>query len=156
VYPIHEQLYQAWRSILNVQITTTEEYPHLRPASQRRGFVHETIKVSCWLSFGGTAAVALYHCRRPGPTRHARSHKQTLTNTKPEPIMEAAATTGERHWRVDRCGDFQSFLACASYPNGFDRPARRIGRDNVGKQKGRISPPSRITTIKQCCAHATE
>lgn len=29
-----------------MQITTTEEYPHLRPATQRRGFVHETIKVS--------------------------------------------------------------------------------------------------------------
>ena len=46
VYPIHAQLYEVWRSILNVQVTTTEEYPHLRPANQRRGFVHKTIKVS--------------------------------------------------------------------------------------------------------------
>lgn len=46
VYPIHQQLYEAWRSTLNVQVTSTEEYPHLRPANRRRGFVHETIKVS--------------------------------------------------------------------------------------------------------------
>lgn len=46
MYPIHEQLYEAWTKTLNVQVTSTEEYPHLRPANGRRGFVHKTIKVS--------------------------------------------------------------------------------------------------------------
>lgn len=46
VYPIHEQLYEAWKEVLNVQVTSTEEYPHLKPANQRRAFVHKTIKVS--------------------------------------------------------------------------------------------------------------
>lgn len=46
MYPIHEQLYQVWRQLLNVQVTSTEEYPHLRPVSGRRGFVHKAIKVS--------------------------------------------------------------------------------------------------------------
>lgn len=47
VYPIHGQLYDAWRNVLNVQVTSTEEYPSLRPASGRRAFVHKAIKVSC-------------------------------------------------------------------------------------------------------------
>lgn len=46
MYPIHEQLYDAWKRVLNVQVTSTEEYPHLRPASARRAFVHKNIKVS--------------------------------------------------------------------------------------------------------------
>lgn len=46
VYPVHQQLYEAWHKVLNVQVTSTEEYPHLRPASERKGFVHKAIKVS--------------------------------------------------------------------------------------------------------------
>jgi heparan sulfate N-deacetylase/N-sulfotransferase NDST2 len=64
VYPVHEQLYEAWRKvwdiqvtekrvsnserflyILSMQVTSTEEYPHLRPARLRRGFEHEGIRV---------------------------------------------------------------------------------------------------------------
>lgn len=46
VYPIHGPLYEAWRQVLNVRVTSTEEYPHLRPASSRRAFVHDGIEVS--------------------------------------------------------------------------------------------------------------
>lgn len=46
MYPVHEQLYSAWRNVLNVQVTSTEEYPHLRPAWSRRAFVQQAIKVS--------------------------------------------------------------------------------------------------------------
>lgn len=45
VYPVHEPLYDAWRSVLGVRVTSTEEYPHLRPAYQRRGFRHKDVLV---------------------------------------------------------------------------------------------------------------
>ncbi|MFH4977471.1 hypothetical protein AB6A40_004180 [Gnathostoma spinigerum] len=45
VYPAHEALYKAWKSVWNIKVTSTEEYPHLRPSWARRGFVHMNISV---------------------------------------------------------------------------------------------------------------
>ncbi|XP_017468992.1 PREDICTED: bifunctional heparan sulfate N-deacetylase/N-sulfotransferase [Rhagoletis zephyria] len=45
VYPAHEILYVAWKKVWNVKVTSTEEYPHLRPARLRRGFIHRNIMV---------------------------------------------------------------------------------------------------------------
>uniref|UniRef100_A0A8C9W6S5 [heparan sulfate]-glucosamine N-sulfotransferase n=1 Tax=Scleropages formosus TaxID=113540 RepID=A0A8C9W6S5_SCLFO len=45
VYPVHSQLYEAWRTVWDIQVTSTEEYPHLRPARYRRGFIHAGIQV---------------------------------------------------------------------------------------------------------------
>lgn len=45
VYPVHNQLYEAWKSVWGIKVTSTEEYPHLRPARYRRGFMHNGIKV---------------------------------------------------------------------------------------------------------------
>ena len=45
VYPVHEQLYDAWKRVWDIEVTSTEEYPHLRPARLRRGFVHRGMKV---------------------------------------------------------------------------------------------------------------
>ncbi|XP_034480596.1 bifunctional heparan sulfate N-deacetylase/N-sulfotransferase [Drosophila innubila] len=45
VYPAHELLYHAWKRVWNVKVTSTEEYPHLRPARLRRGFIHRNIMV---------------------------------------------------------------------------------------------------------------
>uniref|UniRef100_A0AAY4CCR5 [heparan sulfate]-glucosamine N-sulfotransferase n=1 Tax=Denticeps clupeoides TaxID=299321 RepID=A0AAY4CCR5_9TELE len=45
VYPIHSQLYEAWKAVWGIMVTSTEEYPHLRPARHRRGFIHSGIKV---------------------------------------------------------------------------------------------------------------
>ncbi|KAI1887086.1 hypothetical protein AGOR_G00202500 [Albula goreensis] len=45
VYPIHSQLYEAWKSVWGIKVTSTEEYPHLRPARYRRGFIHNGIQV---------------------------------------------------------------------------------------------------------------
>ncbi|CAG9538717.1 unnamed protein product [Cercopithifilaria johnstoni] len=45
VYPVHEALYNSWQLIWNITVTSTEEYPHFRPASARRGFVHRNISV---------------------------------------------------------------------------------------------------------------
>uniref|UniRef100_A0AAR2LXC2 Bifunctional heparan sulfate N-deacetylase/N-sulfotransferase 1 n=1 Tax=Pygocentrus nattereri TaxID=42514 RepID=A0AAR2LXC2_PYGNA len=45
VYPVHEQLYDAWKKVWGIKVTSTEEYPHLKPARYRRGFVHSGISV---------------------------------------------------------------------------------------------------------------
>ncbi|XP_046391931.1 bifunctional heparan sulfate N-deacetylase/N-sulfotransferase isoform X2 [Ischnura elegans] len=45
VYPVHEPLYEAWKRVWGVRATSTEEYPHLRPARLRRGFIHRNIMV---------------------------------------------------------------------------------------------------------------
>lgn len=51
IYPVHEALYSAWNSVWNIVVTSTEEYPHFRPASARRGFMHGNISVNfCLLS----------------------------------------------------------------------------------------------------------
>ncbi|XP_053768079.1 bifunctional heparan sulfate N-deacetylase/N-sulfotransferase 4 [Desmodus rotundus] len=45
VYPVHMQLYAAWKKVWGIQVTSTEEYPHLKPARHRRGFIHNSIMV---------------------------------------------------------------------------------------------------------------
>uniref|UniRef100_A0A7N4NT86 Bifunctional heparan sulfate N-deacetylase/N-sulfotransferase 1 n=1 Tax=Sarcophilus harrisii TaxID=9305 RepID=A0A7N4NT86_SARHA len=45
VYPVHMQLYEAWKQVWDIQVTSTEEYPHLKPARYRRGFIHNGIMV---------------------------------------------------------------------------------------------------------------
>eukprot|EP00118_Oscarella_pearsei_P006996 m.32910 g.32910 ORF g.32910 m.32910 type:complete len:843 (+) comp31727_c0_seq4:87-2615(+) len=45
VYPVHPLLYESWKSVWHVDVTSTEEYPHLRPAHKRRGFIYQDIKV---------------------------------------------------------------------------------------------------------------
>lgn len=76
VYPVHLPLYAAWRKVWGVQVTSTEEYPHLKPARHRKGFVHDSIMVSggaraagaCGGSAGGTAGPCTGR-RVPGPWR---------------------------------------------------------------------------------------
>ena len=45
VYPVHDPLYDAWRRVWGVRVTSTEEYPHLRPDRRRRGFIHRGVMV---------------------------------------------------------------------------------------------------------------
>ncbi|XP_060032949.1 bifunctional heparan sulfate N-deacetylase/N-sulfotransferase 4 isoform X2 [Erinaceus europaeus] len=45
VYPVHMQLYAAWKKVWSIQVTSTEEYPHLKPARYRKGFIHNSIMV---------------------------------------------------------------------------------------------------------------
>uniref|UniRef100_K7FKF2 Bifunctional heparan sulfate N-deacetylase/N-sulfotransferase 1 n=1 Tax=Pelodiscus sinensis TaxID=13735 RepID=K7FKF2_PELSI len=44
VYPVHVQLYEAWKQVWAIRVTSTEEYPHLKPARYRRGFIHNGIR----------------------------------------------------------------------------------------------------------------
>uniref|UniRef100_A0A671K2S5 [heparan sulfate]-glucosamine N-sulfotransferase n=1 Tax=Sinocyclocheilus anshuiensis TaxID=1608454 RepID=A0A671K2S5_9TELE len=45
VYPVHIQLYEAWKKAWGIRVTSTEEYPHLKPARHRKGFIHNDIRV---------------------------------------------------------------------------------------------------------------
>ncbi|XP_033123011.1 bifunctional heparan sulfate N-deacetylase/N-sulfotransferase 4-like [Anneissia japonica] len=45
VYPVHNPLYEIWKKVWDIQVTSTEEYPHLYPARRRKGFIHKNIKV---------------------------------------------------------------------------------------------------------------
>ncbi|XP_037073073.1 LOW QUALITY PROTEIN: bifunctional heparan sulfate N-deacetylase/N-sulfotransferase 2-like [Pollicipes pollicipes] len=45
VYPVNNRLYDAWREVWDIRQTSTEEYPHLYPAVQRRGFVYKGVRV---------------------------------------------------------------------------------------------------------------
>ena len=40
IYPVDERLYAYWSDLWLIRATSTDLYPHLRPYSQRRGFVH--------------------------------------------------------------------------------------------------------------------
>ncbi|VDO99834.1 unnamed protein product [Soboliphyme baturini] len=45
IYPVHDPLYKAWKKVWGIKVTSTEEYPHFRPTSLRRGFIYSDIKV---------------------------------------------------------------------------------------------------------------
>ncbi|XP_065174675.1 bifunctional heparan sulfate N-deacetylase/N-sulfotransferase 3-like isoform X1 [Sycon ciliatum] len=45
VYPVDPRLFRVWRKTWNIGVTVTEEYPHLKPASKRRGFIYQGTKV---------------------------------------------------------------------------------------------------------------
>ncbi|KAB7498341.1 Bifunctional heparan sulfate N-deacetylase/N-sulfotransferase [Armadillidium nasatum] len=45
VYPVHEALYEAWKEVWKIRVTSSEEYPHLRPSRLRRGFIHRNIMI---------------------------------------------------------------------------------------------------------------
>lgn len=93
VYPVHSQLYEAWKSVWSIKVTSTEEYPHLRPARYRRGFVHNGIKV-CWLWLSVSPLVisliwvqpSLMWCSRCCPDRPVGS---SLTPSSTMSIQEA-------------------------------------------------------------------
>ncbi|XP_064005930.1 bifunctional heparan sulfate N-deacetylase/N-sulfotransferase 4 isoform X2 [Pogoniulus pusillus] len=50
VYPVHIQLYEAWKKVWHIRVTSTEEYPHLKPARYRRGFIHNGIMISIFMT----------------------------------------------------------------------------------------------------------
>uniref|UniRef100_A0A0K2UYH4 [heparan sulfate]-glucosamine N-sulfotransferase n=1 Tax=Lepeophtheirus salmonis TaxID=72036 RepID=A0A0K2UYH4_LEPSM len=45
VYPVHKPLYDAWKNVWGIVVTSTEEYPHLKPSRLRRGFTHDKLKI---------------------------------------------------------------------------------------------------------------
>lgn len=44
-YPVYQPLVDCWRDVWNVTITSSEEYPHLRPAYARQGFIYDGLRV---------------------------------------------------------------------------------------------------------------
>lgn len=75
VYPVHLPLYAAWRKVWGVQVTSTEEYPHLKPARHRKGFVHDSIMVSTGRRGARRVALPAPRMGRPvtGPRRRSSS-----------------------------------------------------------------------------------
>uniref|UniRef100_A0A915NU03 [heparan sulfate]-glucosamine N-sulfotransferase n=1 Tax=Meloidogyne floridensis TaxID=298350 RepID=A0A915NU03_9BILA len=45
VYPVYQPLFDGWKRMWNISVTSTEEYPHYSPSSQRRGFIYGNISV---------------------------------------------------------------------------------------------------------------
>jgi heparan sulfate N-deacetylase/N-sulfotransferase NDST2 len=45
IYPVYNDLYDAWRNIWQIKVTSTEEYPHLRPYYKKKGFIYKDIMV---------------------------------------------------------------------------------------------------------------
>ncbi|XP_052770676.1 bifunctional heparan sulfate N-deacetylase/N-sulfotransferase-like [Mya arenaria] len=45
VFPVHDPVYTAWKTVWDIKVTSTEEYPRLHPAWGRKGFVHRGIMV---------------------------------------------------------------------------------------------------------------
>ena len=42
---VHEPLYHAWKKVWGIKVTSTEEYPHQKPAFRRKGFIYKDIYV---------------------------------------------------------------------------------------------------------------
>ena len=45
IYPVNNLFYNLWSDIWMIKATSTEGYPHLKPASLRKGFIHKNIMV---------------------------------------------------------------------------------------------------------------
>ncbi|CAG6018258.1 unnamed protein product [Menidia menidia] len=76
VYPVHSQLYEAWKSVWGIRVTSTEEYPHLRPARYRRGFIHNGIQATSMVSAAFFSATnTLRRIRASSPSRDSISSR---------------------------------------------------------------------------------
>ncbi|XP_068136841.1 bifunctional heparan sulfate N-deacetylase/N-sulfotransferase 4 isoform X1 [Hyperolius riggenbachi] len=73
VYPVHVQLYEAWKRVWGIKVTSTEEYPHLKPARYRRGFIHNGIMVLPRQTCGLFTHTIFYKEYPGGPTELDRS-----------------------------------------------------------------------------------
>ncbi|XP_063316115.1 bifunctional heparan sulfate N-deacetylase/N-sulfotransferase 3-like [Pelobates fuscus] len=73
VYPVHIPLYEAWKKIWGIKVTSTEEYPHLKPARYRQGFIHKNIMVLPRQTCGLFTHTIFYKEYPGGPTELDRS-----------------------------------------------------------------------------------
>ncbi|KAF8375929.1 hst-1 [Pristionchus pacificus] len=61
VYPVHTALFNAWKKVWGVKVTSTEEYPHFRPWGKRKGFIHRGIEVLPRQTCGLYTHTQLFH-----------------------------------------------------------------------------------------------
>ncbi|KAL4239231.1 Bifunctional heparan sulfate N-deacetylase/N-sulfotransferase 1 [Mactra antiquata] len=73
VFPVHEPLYTAWKSVWDIRITSSEEYPRLHPSWGRRGFVHRGIMVLPRQTCGLFTHTTIYKKYPGGPERLEKS-----------------------------------------------------------------------------------
>ena len=69
VYPIHEPLYDCWKELYNISVTSTEEYPHLKHAYLRKGFKYKNINVLPRQTCGIFTKTYKYNSFPGGPNR---------------------------------------------------------------------------------------
>lgn len=73
VFPVHEPLYNAWKAVWDIRVTSTEEYPKLHPSWGRRGFVHGGIMVLPRQTCGLFTHTIFLNSYPGGPARLERS-----------------------------------------------------------------------------------
>ena len=107
VFPVHQELYDSWRDVWGIRVTSTEEYPHLRHARHRRGFMHQGIQVGLSLythrAYDAAATTSYPHLRH---ARHRRGfmHQgiQVGLSLYTHRAYDAVATTSYPHLRHAR------------------------------------------------------
>lgn len=70
VYPIHNALYNAWKEVWDVHVTSTEEFPHFAPASKRRGFIYKNVSVLPRQTCGLFTHTLYFHSMPEGLKNH--------------------------------------------------------------------------------------
>ncbi|KAI6176247.1 [Heparan sulfate]-glucosamine N-sulfotransferase [Aphelenchoides bicaudatus] len=73
VYPIHNGLYDSWKDVWGVKVTSTEEYPHFAPASKRRAFTYKNISVLPRQTCGLYTHTLYFHAMPDGFKSHQNS-----------------------------------------------------------------------------------
>ncbi|XP_039748929.1 bifunctional heparan sulfate N-deacetylase/N-sulfotransferase [Pararge aegeria] len=117
VYPVHEPLYEAWRKVWDVKVTSTEEYPHLRPARLRRGFRHRGVMVlprqTCGL-FTHTLLLERYPGGRQRLDRSIQGGElfQTLINNPINVFMTHMSNYGNDRLALYTFESVVKFLRC--------------------------------------------
>lgn len=99
VYPVHMQLYDAWKKVWGIKVTSTEEYPHLKPARFRRGFIHSGISVRPLFIHPGLITLnwialllslhltTLPFQRSLTPSTYANLHSLIISPCAPTPVL---------------------------------------------------------------------
>ncbi|MGH0126436.1 UNVERIFIED_CONTAM: hypothetical protein FKN15_028591 [Acipenser sinensis] len=175
VYPVHSQLYEAWKSVWGIQVTSTEEYPHLRPARYRRGFIHNGIQVlprqTC-----GLFTHTIFYNEYPGGSRELDksirggelfltvllnpvsttalhfflSLHPALTSNFPSPVTfeEIQFFNGPNYHRgIDWYMDFFPFPSNASTDFLFEKSANYFDTEPVPRRAASLLPRAKIIAV---------
>ncbi|KAG7275733.1 hypothetical protein CRUP_009836 [Coryphaenoides rupestris] len=94
-------LYDAWKKVWGIRVTSTEEYPHLKPARFRRGFIHSGISSS--VDGPATTMRSVASARHDAPFISLRLMTgiiATLLPPPPPPRRECLYTTRDSESRL--------------------------------------------------------
>ncbi|KAH7729577.1 bifunctional heparan sulfate N-deacetylase/N-sulfotransferase 4-like isoform X1 [Aphelenchoides avenae] len=114
VFPVYEPLFDAWAAVWNVSVTSTEEYPHLRPPSRRRGFVHRNVSVLPRQTCGLFTHTHLFHAYPDGfeTLKNSILGGDLFTSVLVNPF--SIFMTHQQNFGSDRLGSY-TFLSLARF-----------------------------------------